>query len=137
MQLDCTAFWADVVQVEFIEKVCPEEYKLFMDTRKRFSLETDLCKRKPTSPKLTLEHLAFLAVTSNEEIKKTYYYLLDAFKKRTDLVLFIDWHDSKEFGSSLDGVDGEFWYVNGAYMLSPAGERYKNEITRETYVVQE
>ena len=136
MQLDCAAYWADVVQVEFIERIRPEEYKRFDEVRKRVDLEANLSKPSDTRFPLTPEHLSFLAVTSHKEIKKAYHSLRDAFKEHTNMSLFIDWHDSEEYGSSQDGVGGEFWYVDGAYTLSPAGERYKDEITRETYIVQ-
>lgn len=142
MQSDTAAYSVDVVQTDFIKKTCPKEYKEFLAVRARIKLEKDLqIKEKPTPWTPTEEHITFLDVSNNQDMKTAYFKLRNVFQEKTGLELFIDWHDSKEYGSSQDDVDGEFWFVTGARILSPAGEKYKDKIQitlfGATYIVSE
>ncbi len=124
--------YADVVTEEFVTEICPKEME---------ELNT-VIKDNSYSMK-QLAYCAFsgdiqgdLELDLDEDVAllvlNAYDGVAVAFKKRTGLDLALKYHNAEDRG---DEVDGAFWTVDGVYILSPAGEKYKDKIIRKAWTV--
>lgn len=116
---------ADVVEQTFVVEQCPTEWMAFSMALK--AGETTLGDFASTAPEfesnVDLEELSEEDVQKASDILNTYKALCEAFERKTSLALFINYHVKEDRG---DDVDGTFWSVEGAYVLSPAGENCGN-----------
>ena len=113
------------VSEEFIKKVAKEEWEKFMaaiaaDENYSFG---DFAKDQQYED--TEDY--------SEEVKTSFKELCEVFNKKTGLELYIGYHNGED-GSCYDDVDGVYWYVKGAYQLTPAGEKYKEYIDKWYFV---
>jgi hypothetical protein len=53
--------------------------------------------------------------------------------ERSGLSLGIGYHDCESHGCRGDEVDGIYWYVDGAYQLSPAGRKFQDKFQRKFF----
>jgi len=72
-----------------------------------------------------------------EEVSKNLYETIQKeFRNKTNLELFLNYHNSDEYGSTYDDVNGYFWEIGGAYTHSPAGKKLKYKLKNISFVVQ-
>jgi len=80
------------------------------------------------------EDLGDISKDENKELKGFYKEIQCEFEKETGLTVFIGYHDSGSNGSCYDAVDGVYWWVDGMYELTPAGDKMKGIVSREGWV---
>ncbi len=121
------ANFAEVVEESFVKEQCPEEYKRLVDYLKES--ETDLDSVSDCLDEYRgLDNIDFVTEEQEEEIRILYKNLLSEFNRKTELFLGIRYHNAEERGDEVDGI---FWEVNGVYIYSLAGEKFKNKIERK------
>tara|TARA_Y100000310_G_scaffold56232_1_gene51599 strand:+ start:30195 stop:30602 length:408 start_codon:yes stop_codon:yes gene_type:complete len=129
MGMGTYACHADTVKDEFVREVCP--YEMAELQSQLDNAELDWYGLAACTDRID-EAEEELAMEISEEraslIIKAYDTLFQAFQKKTGLDLQLKYHDKEDRG---DEVDGHFWAVDGVYILSPAGEKYKDEIERK------
>jgi len=127
MGMGSYANFADTVTNKFVSETCPDEMGELL--------------RVLSDNEYTIDQLAScsdgdiqgeLEVDLDEDVAllilNTYDGLAMAFEEKTGLTLTIRYHDKEDRG---DEVDGFFWEVEGVYVYSPAGEKYKDKIERK------
>jgi hypothetical protein len=121
----------DTITDEFIKETCPDEHtalnKILTDNKSDLdgfagvvTYEGDIFGE------LELEYEPDIA----RAMVDAYVALLMAFSKATDLGLALRYHAKEDRG---DQVDGMFWEVEGVYIYSPAGEKYKKHIENKSW----
>ena len=124
--------YADVIEQDFVKEVCPKELKTFLGVIKKHDLSleqfADCAKNGDVEGELCMD----LAEDVVKEILDAYDDLCKWFLVRTELELDINYHDKEDRG---DDVDGAFWCVDGVYILSSAGKKYKDKIERRGWTV--
>ena len=125
--------WADTVDDEFIKETCPNEYEALIEVLKKYERGLDDLGDAGVSGDMEagLEEMG-LEDSETGPICDAYDALTIAFKKATELELDIQFHQAEDRG---DDVDGYFWVVEGVYVLSPAGKKYKDKIERKGWTV--
>ncbi len=124
------ANFAEVVENEFVKEQCPETYDMFLILLDEADISFDTVAA-------CLDEYAGIDSIDNtterqeEEIRTLYKNLQTEFEKKTGLTLGIRYHNAEERG---DDVDGTFWEVDGVYVYSPAGKKFKNKIERKIWV---
>jgi hypothetical protein len=93
--------WADVIEEEEVGKICPKEYKEFVE-----SLANEEFSMKEMAIKIQNEN-----AVDKLYILVQYEMLTKAFKNKTGLNLEIAHHDSEIEGDCYDRVDGVYWCV--------------------------
>jgi len=129
------ACWADVVQEELLQQLCPEEFKRFTNTL----LEMEVSQgeffhdwRSGEDSKAAGKNI--LAADQIEEPFQSLLVLMEAFKlKSGGLELDICFHDP-ENGDRYDEVAGLFYIVSGVFQYTPSGDKYKQFIERKGWV---
>lgn len=124
MGMGYSGCYADVVDQSFVEEVAPAELENFLNTLEKSDVEVAEFARESQ----------YGGGDWDEPVGDAYDALTEKFKSETGLELEIAYHSSEDEGSRYDDVDGVFWVVGGVYMKTPAGEKYKNRITRAFYV---
>lgn len=116
--------YADVVEVETIEKFCKKEYKAFMDSFSGSS--TDL--------ETFAQNASYSLDDEDANVVWAYNDLCEAFNEKTGLDLGLSFHSASDEGDRYDDVDGAYWCVEGMYALTPAGEKMKKFVERKHFV---
>ncbi len=123
---------ADIVTDEFVREICQEEIRE-LDialAASDYSLEgLGVCN---DSGDFEGEINGDLDEDSVAIIIASYKNLCKVFQEKTGLSLNIKYHNKEDKG---DEVDGMFWEVDGVYILSEAGEKYKDKIERKAWTV--
>jgi hypothetical protein len=122
---------ADTVTNEFVQETCPEEYtalnKILTDNKSDLDGFASVATYEG-------DIFAELETDYDNDIAKAmvdaYVALLMAFSEKTDLGLAIRYHVKEDRG---DMVDGMFWEVEGVFVYSPAGEKYKEHIEEKSW----
>jgi hypothetical protein len=119
--------YADCVKQGFVKRTCPKEFKAFIkaiddDKDVDFDFVANRLNFEPTDE-------------VPEPVLTVYGKLIEAFKKATGLDLRLSFHNSEDEGDRYDDINGAYWWVNGVYQLTPAGEKYKKHITRSNFVI--
>ena len=130
MSMDNYPQYADVVESDFVQEVCPDKHKKFMDLLEKHDIELEQFAQ---SAKYDCDIVAELSteIGSEENAKELFRAfddLCSTFEEETGLTLFINEHTAEDKG---DDVDGAFWHVEGVYVHSAAGEKYKDKIIRK------
>ena len=119
---------ADTVSDEFVRETCPDE----MDNLQTVLDESDCDFGHLGRTSNDGDIQGGLDIEIGEEnslaVLNAYDDLCVAFEKKTGLELEIKYHEADDRG---DEVDGFFWAVEGVYVFSPAGEKYKDKIKRK------
>lgn len=121
--------YADVLNTELLDKICPEEYKKFKDLLSELEIsESEFCyiiydtdDNGAVIYGNTPEEITHQALN---ELKSTFYNI-------TGLILDINYHDSDNL---YDDVNGLFFTVDKVWELTKAGEKYHNYITKQGWV---
>ena len=113
---------ADTVDSDFVRETCPAEWETFV---KAIDENGE-----------TLESIAQLQRFGDDSpVDKELGLLIEAFNKKTDLTLFLNYHDSSDEGDRYDDINGAFWEVDGVWQMTPAAEKLRDKIRREGYVI--
>ena len=113
-----SACYADTVDEKFVRKIVGDE--LFDAFQNAFSEED-----------ATIQDMCDGAYPKTQA---AYQKVCDAFLEKTELMLDFQEHNASEDGDRYDEVDGAFWCVDGVFQRTPAGEKYRQQITRVHYV---
>ena len=125
------AQFADTVSDKFVRETCPEEINVLQEYLNKHDITWEALGDAGNYNDVEGE----LAINFEEaaiEINNAYDKLCKAFKEKTGLELFARYHNGEDRG---DDVDGFFWSVEGAYILSPEGEKYKDKIERKFWTI--
>ena len=130
MGMGYAACHAQVIDEENLKKVDPEIKELFklleatIEDNENFDFNefTRMCAYCNTLEDMLKELNGQDDLPS--DVVKVAWKIVDkitkAFKKKTKLDLYLDYHNSEEDGSRYDDVDGVIWIVGGCYIKSPA-----------------
>ena len=128
--------WADVVQKELLEQLCPTEFKRFTDAL----LEADISEWEfhlswRSGENVRLERISEGDAESRKnDPHRALQALINAFQTKTGgLELDICFHDP-ENGDRYDEVSGLFFTASEVYQFTPAGEKFKQFIERKGWV---
>lgn len=114
--------YADTVTVDFVKEICPDELHNFF-----VALDTNDLSREEFANFYNSGHFI------KWDIKKEWLTLVEAFEKATGgLELGMTFHEAENRGDELDGYT---FTVDGVYIYSPAGEKYKDKIVRKAWTV--
>jgi hypothetical protein len=130
MSMSNYAGLADVIEESFIEEICSLELRDFREILKDNNYDLPsfaMCANYGNIiDEIILEdHLEEKTV---EEIINIYDILCSKFKEVTKLELNIGYHEAED---RADEVNGVYWFLDGVYQYSPAGEKYKSKIERK------
>jgi hypothetical protein len=125
------AGYADTVEEDFVKEMCADELQAFF-------LILDGVGIKPgdfaeSFDQDDLQDRTSCTASEEQLIKKEWDVLYDAFEAATGgLELGMVYHDADDRGDELDGWE---FSVDGVYVLSPAGKKYSDKITRKHWTV--
>ncbi len=125
---------ADTVEKEFLEQICPDEWKALINYLKKEKIDYDSfgaeMQEYYQQGDFTYNLDGDMSVDEDpwKTVLELYTALVDVFEKKTKLTLSVRYHDREDRG---DEVDGAFWEVEGVYTFTPAGEKYKDKIERK------
>ena len=122
------ANFAEVIEDSSIAKLCPKEYDAYLKALNNSDLEMDLNEfaREAGQGQDLLQF--------DKVFVKAYKNLCEAFKKKTGLLLNINYHSCSDEGDCYDEVDDFYWEVYGMYELSKAGKKMKQYVQRKFFV---
>ena len=160
MGIDYSACFADVIDWEDVEKLVPAAASSFLAVldASRGELERDVVlaafaeSQNCVLPDLPTELQQCLladmspddtgadnhALKLAQQLVAALSSLQAAFKAATTregagLSLYVGYHDSENRGCRGDDLDGVYWCVEGAYVLSPAGRAYEYVFERKFF----
>jgi len=117
---------ADTVTTDFVKEHCGQVYIDFVEFLKNKDVELDAFAMEYdewAGRDLPAEWEDF-----EEALTGWYEALMAKFKEQTGLELQVRYHTKEDKG---DEVDGAFWEVEGVYVLTPSGEKHKEQIERK------
>jgi len=122
---------ADTIEIEFVKEMCPNELDDFLVAldEKKVSLATFAFSTEEGE----VEMNASCTEDEAQNVEAAFDKLMSAFREATGgLELGMGFHTADDRG---DEVDGAFFTVEGVYVLSPAGKKYKDKIIRKSWTV--
>lgn len=135
----------DVIDEDFVKEICPDEFQALIEALNKsedITMETlarasffgnDIEDELSCSCSFEEEdETAVKTCKDSISIISAYVNLCNKFKSIVELELRLNYHKKEDRG---DEVDGYFWAVDGVYILSPAGEKYKDKIERKCWTV--
>lgn len=131
--------FAETIEEDFVKEVCPEELEAFKVALDEGDLAIELFANSVQFEGFGVDEIKSDMGCDDKDIEQkakdivdSYEALIKSFENKTGLELGVMYHDKEDRG---DDVDGAFWTVEGVYILSPAGEKYKDKITRKGWTV--
>jgi len=128
--------WADVVQEELLEQLCPDEFERLTDALLAMEIsewefhqawrsgEDSLSERKNEED----------VESQRNDPNRALQILIETFRAKTEgLELDICFHDP-ENGDRYDEVSGLFFTISGVYQYTSAGEKFKQFVERKGWV---
>lgn len=131
------ANYADVIEFKNVKEICPEEMgNLITAIHESVEWEGDLSDNGMDAIDSWGNTVYFNEEDGEvwKEAKAAYEELQSAFKEKTGLELYISYHDSDERGDCYDDVTGVYFYVDGMYQMTIAGETMKDKVERKMFV---
>jgi hypothetical protein len=118
--------YADVIDEKDVRKLCPKEYKEF---------EKAIEEADETLESVAQE-VGTEDVWENDEhpITKAFDNLQTAFEEKTDLTLYLSYHNADDDGSCYDDINGAYFCVDGMYELTPAGKKFNKIVQKKMFV---
>lgn len=140
MSMSNYASYADCVEDEFVKEQCPQEHKALLDILDKYEVDFDkFAYEVANGGDVRIELAMTVEIDQSDEPEKAaneimdvYDKLLTVFNDKTDLDLYMSYHEAQDRG---DEISGWSWSVEGVYQLSPAGKKYKDKITRKHWTV--
>ena len=129
-------YWADVVQEELLEQLCPEEFKRFTEALlaveiSEWEFHQTWCSGEDSPSQRKNEEDD---ESQRNDPNQALQALIETFHAKTGgLELDICFHDP-ENGDRYDEVSGLFFTVSGVYQYTPTGEKFKQFIERKGWV---
>ena len=117
-----------IIEEDFIKEQCPTEFQEFMD-----SFEDNSEFESIDDFAMAFEN-GEIEDDSEQKFVLKYMALYEDFEKKTDLKISLCYHDS-ENGDRYDDFTGRAWEVDGVFQYTPAGEKYKDKIKKQSYVM--
>jgi hypothetical protein len=122
--------YADVIEEANIIIFCPKEFQEFKNVLNKYDMDMSEIARD-----IDYECSVSLKGTeAGKAVMDTYIKLVEQFKKRTGLNLYLSYHDSECCGDRYDEIHGIYWAVDNMYELTPAGKKMKEYVTRSFFV---
>lgn len=118
----------DTVDEDFVKAQCPSQFHEFIDS---FEDCSEFDSIDGFAKVVTVEGLN--SEDKMTEPERKYLALQRAFEKKTGLEIGLFYHDPQD-GDRYDDFFGRAWWVDGVYQYTPAGEKYKDNITRKSFV---
>lgn len=135
MGMETSACYADVISYGFVSNTCPDELIALQEALKKADYDLESLAMI-TNYDGDLEGELEIDLGDDEAntkaIVNAYENLCFKFQEKTDLTLDLCYHAKEDRG---DEVDGHFWAVGGVYVLSKAGEKYKDRIERKHWTI--
>jgi len=120
------AAYADCVEQKFVKRTCAKEFKAFIkEIDDEGNVDFDFVANQ-----FNFEPVEEVP----DPIVRAYRALCEAFKNKTGLALNLGFHDQHDDGDRYDDINGAYWWVDGVYQRTPAGEKYKDDIQRCSFV---
>ena len=143
MGIDYSAAYADVIQLEDVQKLCPVEYDALMGLLEKINVSFDdfasAFARDMVEDDIILPNLDDDEQKPfQEELLDALETLMSAFKRVTateDGYLYLTLEHHASDGNRADEITGGFFNVGGVYKKTPAGERFQDIIQRKFFVV--
>ena len=161
MGMSYSAGYADVFGLEKIKSLCPDTFNKLRDeieiAGERYeevwerlgywaqteqleelggdlacTLDNNIESESDEAFEQRCEEYAALIISAYQELQKDFEKVTRV--NGVGLQLSIGYHNSED-GGKYDDIDGVYFYVENAYVLSPAGEKFKEDIERSLYVV--
>jgi hypothetical protein len=135
--MDYGAGYADVITSRSLNKICPNEYKIFNDLIKKTKVDLSTLVEFITQDQ-DLNLLSHIkdddkASELQGKIVDAWVNLQSAFHKNTQgLGLGMAYQDPD--GSGYDEVTGFYYTVGGMYQLTPAGKKLSKIVNRKFFV---
>ena len=127
MSMGHSAVFSVVIEEEDLEKLKLEELSLFYQ-----AVEDAGTTVEDVAGVVRFEYYDIndLYVDDPHPVADAYEKLREAFKTRTGLELFLNYHNSKDDGDIYDDVSGCFWELSfsDVYMLTPEAEKLQETI---------
>ena len=123
---------AETVTNDFVKEQCPERHEALIDYLKGIGIDDLDSVAYGLDETLGRDSIDDITDEQDEKIKELVDELADAFVRKTDLTLYLRYHDKQDRG---DEVDGAFWEVEGVWERTPAGKKYENKITSKGWTV--
>ena len=132
MSMGNYACHADTVEADFVKEQCPGQYEALIDYLKGIGIDDLDSVAVGLDETLGRDEIDDITEEQDKKIKELIEELVDAFVRKTNLTLSLRYHEWQDRG---DDVDGAFWEVDNVYILSCAGEKYKDKIERKFWTV--
>ena len=124
MGMGYAAAFADVIEEQDLRNLCGEALSRFLA-----SVEEKGCELPAVARALEFGEEV------EASIEEAWLALQEEFAAVTGgLTLGINHHDSADCGDRYDEVDGVYWYIEGMYQLTPAGERLGDRVRCRSWV---
>lgn len=127
-----SANYADVVQASFVKKMCPQEYKAFLKALKDEGVTLEDFASE-VSHEAEGESAIVFALWEILQSQFTKYTMIHSGASN-GLTLHLGFHDKDSNGDKYDDVDGAFFWVGEAYVLTPVAKHFQKQIDRKFYV---
>lgn len=144
-----SANYADTIQHELVQELCPAEWADLTALLAAHDLELETlgkaCKFEGSEEDEMRSDVSGLCETEAEDeqliqaLLASWWRLQAAFLAATTvdgagLELFMGHHSQSDDGDCYDEVDGVFFAVGGMYQLTPAGAKLQDRIERKFFV---
>ena len=128
MSMNNYAGLADTIEESFLQHICPKEFINLLNVLK--DNNSDLEGLGMCSLNMEEDLNTDFGEEVANEIISAYDSLCTKFKEETNLELNIGYHEAED---RADEVNGVYWFLDGVYQYSPAGEKYKDKIERKCW----
>jgi len=115
--------FADCIDEDFVRSTCPIEYAVLIQ-----EADKDGCGLEYYADELSYSN----GVCENDAVNEAYGALCAVFYKATKLSLGITYHSAEDKGDELNGYA---FTVGDVYVLSEAGKKYMQHITRKHWTI--
>ena len=119
------------IEENFIKEQCPIEFQEFVNSFDTVEGNAQFDSVDDFAKSIGNGDLDPKDKPGNSELK--YIALQKAFEEKTDLKIALLYHDP-ENGDRYDDFSGKGWQVDGVYQLTPAGEKYRDKIKKQSFV---
>jgi len=132
MSMSHYACHGDIVEENFVKEICPDEFNKLQEFLKNHNSDIGEFAH---SNQLAGEFLDLYDddnpdISLDKECEKLWEELKGTFERETGLTLDIGYFDGE---NRLDGMMGVYWSVKNVYILTEAGRKYSDRITRKSW----
>ena len=127
------AEWAYVIEDDFVEKTCPDEWKDLEEVLTKHGIGLDDLAQ---FLEYELESLYDITKEELEDAKNAYDELIRQFKMKTSFSIKLRYHDNEEYGSENDSITENFFAVDYTeiVLLNPVAKKIGMEVKLKDWV---